>query len=93
MDQDGDGEISLDELEFFVSRIKDEISSDNSTDCTKVKDLLNESLFKKQTIKPHVDIGQAVSALPVGSDYCDCLISPNVVVTKLLSILLFFSNK
>jgi len=44
MDQDGDGEISLDELEFFVSRIKDEISSDNSTDCT----------------KPHVDIGQAI---------------------------------
>ena len=93
MDQDGDGEISLDELEFFVSRIKDEISSDNSTDCTKVIDLLSRSLFKKQTFQPKLDIGQAVSAPPVGSDYCDCLISPNVVVTKLLSILLFFSNK
>jgi hypothetical protein len=93
MDQDGDGEISLDELEFFVSRIKDEISSDNSTDCTKVKDLLNKRFFKKQTIKPHLDIGQAVSASPVGSNYCDCLVSPNVIVTKLSSILLFFYNK
>lgn len=42
MDQDGDGEISLDELEFFVSRIKDEISSDNSTDCTKILDILSK---------------------------------------------------
>ena len=50
MDQDGDGEISLDELEFFVSRIKDEISSDNSTDCTKVNDILNKSFSKKKII-------------------------------------------
>ncbi|CAG5105196.1 Oidioi.mRNA.OKI2018_I69.chr1.g1913.t3.cds [Oikopleura dioica] len=53
MDQDGDGEISLDELEFFVTRIKEEISSDSAADCTK-RNL-------------HTDIGQAVSE-PVESE-------------------------
>jgi len=51
MDQDGDGEISLDELEFFVTRIKEEISSDNSGDCTKVKSrLLKECLFNNHSL-------------------------------------------
>lgn len=67
MDQDGDGEISLDELEFFVTRIKEEISSDNSGDCTKILDILSKpsrQAEENKSISSDSNLNQTVSKTP-----------------------------
>lgn len=52
MDHDGDGEISLDELEYFVNRIKEEISSDNTKDGIEILEILSKGREESEVRSP-----------------------------------------